>query len=64
VIASLLAETEPKLGDAVFIPAGKVHTLGDDVVVFEIQPNSDATFRSYDWGHLDGKAGRPIQVEQ
>jgi len=56
----------PKAGDAVFIPAGTVHTLGDDVVVFEVQQNSDVTFRLYDWGHVDAKTGRPrpLQVDQ
>ena len=56
----------PKPGDAVFIPAGTVHTLGGDVVVFEVQQNSDVTFRLYDWGHVDAKTGqpRPLQVDQ
>jgi mannose-6-phosphate isomerase len=56
----------PKPGDAVFIPAGTVHTLGNDVVVFEVQQNSDATFRLYDWGHIDqvSKEPRPLQVDQ
>jgi len=56
----------PTPGDAVFIPAGTVHTLGAGVVVFEIQQNSDVTFRLYDWGHVDGKTGqpRPLQIEQ
>jgi mannose-6-phosphate isomerase len=56
----------PAPGDAVFIPAGTVHTLGAGVVVFEIQQNSDVTFRLYDWGHIDAKTGqpRPLQVEQ
>ena len=56
----------PKAGDAVFIPAGTVHTLGDDVVVFEVQQNSDETFRLYDWGHIDAKTEqpRPLQVDQ
>jgi mannose-6-phosphate isomerase len=55
----------PKVGDAFFIPAGTVHTLGD-VVVFEVQENSDVTFRLYDWDHIDSKTGkpRPLQVEQ
>jgi mannose-6-phosphate isomerase len=55
----------PKPGDAVFIPAGTVHTLGD-VVVFEVQQNSDVTFRLYDWDHVDAKTGqpRPLQVDQ
>jgi mannose-6-phosphate isomerase len=56
----------PKPGDGVFIPAGTVHSLGGDVVVFEIQQNSDVTYRLYDWGHVDAKTKqpRPLQVEQ
>ena len=56
----------PKPGDAVFIPAGTVHTLGNDVVVFEVQQDSDVTFRLYDWGHVDPKTKkpRPLQVDQ
>ena len=65
-IADHLVCITPKAGDAVFIPAGTVHTLGDDVVVFEVQQNSDVTFRLYDWGHVDAKTGqpRPLQVNQ
>lgn len=56
----------PKSGDGVFIPAGTVHSLGGDIVVFEVQQNSDVTFRLYDWKHVDAKTGqpRPLQVEQ
>lgn len=61
-----LASFTPKPGDAVFLPAGTVHALGGDVVVFEIQQNSDVTFRLFDWGHVDAKTGQPraLQVEQ
>jgi mannose-6-phosphate isomerase len=61
-----LVSVSPKAGDAIFIPAGTVHTLGDDVVVFEVQQNSDVTFRLYDWGHIDTetKEPRPLQVDQ
>jgi mannose-6-phosphate isomerase len=52
-IADQLVCIAPKPGDAVFIPARTVHTLGNDVVVFEVQQNSDVTFRLYDWGHID-----------
>jgi len=56
---------KPGPGDAVFIPARTVHSLGD-VVVFEVQENSDVTFRLYDWDHIDTKTGqpRPLQVTQ
>ena len=65
-IADHLVGIAPKAGDAVFIPAGTVHTLGGGVVVFEVQQNSDVTFRLYDWGHIDAKTGkpRPLQVDQ
>ena len=61
-----LVYISPRPGDAVFIPAGTVHTLGGDTVVFEVQQNSDVTFRLYDWGHLDAKTGkpRPLQIDQ
>jgi mannose-6-phosphate isomerase len=66
VAADNVASFTPKHGDGVFIPAGTVHSLGGDVVVFEIQENSDVTFRLDDWGHVDPKTGRPRarQVDQ
>jgi mannose-6-phosphate isomerase len=56
----------PKRGDGVFLPAGTVHSLGDDIVVFEVQQNSDVTFRLFDWGHVDATTGQPraLQVDQ
>jgi mannose-6-phosphate isomerase len=62
-VADHLAGITPKSGDGVFIPAGTVHTLGGDIVVFEIQRNSDVTFRLYDWGHVDAKTGKPRELE-
>ncbi|MGA3128595.1 MAG: type I phosphomannose isomerase catalytic subunit [Candidatus Korobacteraceae bacterium] len=58
-----LAYFAPKPGDAVFIQAGTVHALGGDVVVFEIQQNSDVTFRLYDWNHVDAKTGKPRELQ-
>jgi len=64
-VASQLASFVPKIGDGILVSAGTVHSLGD-VVVFEVQENSDVTFRLYDWGHVDPKTGqpRPLQVEE
>ncbi len=64
-VANRLASFTPKVGDAVFIRAGTVHSLRD-VVVFEVQENSDVTFRLYDWDRVDPQTGkpRPLQVEQ
>jgi mannose-6-phosphate isomerase len=65
-VAEDLAYFTPKPGDGVFLPAGTVHTLGGGVVVFEVQQNSDVTFRLYDWAHVDAQTGqpRPLQVQQ
>jgi mannose-6-phosphate isomerase len=64
-VADHLASFTSKPGDGIFIPAGTVHSLGD-IVVFEVQENSDVTFRLYDWDHVDAKTGqpRPLQIEQ
>jgi mannose-6-phosphate isomerase len=64
-VVDQLASFTPRLGDAVFIPAGAIHSLSD-VIVFEVQQNSDVTFRLYDWGSLDPRTGqpRPLQVDQ
>ncbi len=64
-VADYLASFTPKPGDGIFIPAGTVHSLGN-VVVFEVQENSDVTFRLYDWNHVDARTGkpRPLQVDQ
>ena len=58
-IADHLVGIVPRPGDVVFIPAGTVHTLGEGVVVFEVQQNSDVTFRLYDWEHLTRREDRP-----
>jgi mannose-6-phosphate isomerase len=52
-------------GDAMFLPSGRVHAIGAGLVIFEIQQNSDTTFRVYDWDRvgLDGKP-RELHVPQ
>jgi mannose-6-phosphate isomerase len=64
-VGDLLPSFTPRVGDAVFIRAGTVHSLSG-VVVFEVQENSDVTFRLYDGDRIDPNTGkpRPLQVEQ
>jgi mannose-6-phosphate isomerase len=52
-------------GDVIFLPSGRVHALGAGGVVFEIQQNSDTTYRVFDWNRvgLDGKP-RELHIEQ
>ncbi len=65
-VDNYLASFTPQRGQGIFIEAGIVHSLGDGVVVLEVQENSDITFRLYDWGHIDPKTGRTraLQVEK
>jgi mannose-6-phosphate isomerase len=64
-VAEHLAFFTPKPGDGIFIPAGTVHSL-QDVVVFEVQQNSDITLRLFDWNRVDAKTQqrRALQVDQ
>lgn len=56
---------EVRKGDAMFLPSGRVHAIGAGNVIFEIQQNSDTTYRVFDWGRvgLDGKP-REMHLEQ
>ena len=65
-VDDFLASFTPRPRQAVLLEAGVVHSLGDGVVVLEVQQNSDVTFRLYDWEHVDPRTGhqRPLQVEQ
>jgi len=37
-------------GDALFMPAGMVHAIGEGILLYEIQQSSDLTYRFWDWG--------------
>ena len=40
-------------GDVFFMPAGRVHAIGKDILLAEIQQTSDITYRIYDWDRVD-----------
>jgi mannose-6-phosphate isomerase len=54
-----------RAGDAMFLPGGRVHAIGAGVVLFEIQQNSDTTYRIFDWNRagLDVKP-RKLHIAQ
>ena len=57
----LLVRHDLKAGDAIFIPGGLVHAIGDGVRLYEVQQSSDTTYRLYDWGRV-GADGRPREL--
>jgi len=50
-----------KKGDAIFLPSGRVHAIGAGLVIFEVQQNSDTTYRVFDWNRT-GLDGKPRQL--
>ena len=52
-------------GDTMFLPSGRVHAIGAGLVIFEIQQNSDTTYRVFDWNRagLDGQT-RELHVAE
>lgn len=56
-LEKILHKVPVSKGDAVYIPAGRVHAIGAGVVLTEIQQTSDVTYRIYDYNRIekDGK---------
>ncbi len=50
-----------KRGDTMFLPSGRVHAIGAGNVIYEIQQNSDTTYRVFDWNRVDNK-GKPREL--
>jgi len=70
LMAALRAGTDPRPflheftvepGDVIAIPAGTLHCIGAGIQLYEIQQNSDVTFRLCDWGRV-GDDGRPREL--
>ncbi len=57
-VAECLHRIPVQAGDALFLPSGRLHAIGAGNVLFEIQQNSDTTYRVFDWNRL-GLDGRP-----
>lgn len=56
---------EPAAGESIFIPSGRLHAIGAGLLIYEIQQNSDTTYRVFDWNRvgLDGMP-RELHVEE
>ena len=58
-VEQCLHSFEVAAGDTVFVPAGTVHSIGTGVLLFEVQQNSDTTYRLFDFGR-----GRTLHVRE
>ncbi len=62
---SALNRLPVKAGDLFFIPAGTVHAITAGLLLFEVQQNSDTTFRLYDWNRVDANGkGRTLHIRE
>ena len=64
-VESLIHAIPVKEGEHIFIPSGRLHAIGAGMVIYEMQQNSDTTFRVFDWNRL-GLNGKPrdLHVEE
>jgi len=60
-IINLIQEVEAKAGDVFLIRPGTVHGYGAGLIYFELQQNSDITYRLYDWNRVDS-SGKPREL--
>jgi mannose-6-phosphate isomerase len=60
-VADQLVELSVQPGQALFIPGGLVHAIGDGCLIYEVQQNSNTTYRMFDWNRTDG-AGKPREL--
>ncbi len=52
-IEEILHREKVKPGDVYFIPSGKIHSIGKNIILAEIQQTSDITYRIYDFNRKD-----------
>lgn len=55
----LLEKLDLKKGEAVNIPGGRVHAICSGSLLYEVQQNSNTTYRLYDWGRP-----RPLHLKE
>jgi mannose-6-phosphate isomerase len=60
-VADCFHRVPVRAGDTMFLPSGRVHAIGSGLVIFEIQQNSDTTYRVFDWNRT-GLDGQPREV--
>ncbi|MDR2293262.1 MAG: class I mannose-6-phosphate isomerase [Prevotellaceae bacterium] len=53
-----------KEGNVFEVPSGRIHAIGKNVLLAEVQNTSDITYRIYDWGReYDAKTARQMHVD-
>ena len=64
-ITDLLNKIYVKPGDFFKIPSGTIHAIGKGITLYEIQENSDLTFRLYDYDRVDSNGNkRELHIDE
>jgi mannose-6-phosphate isomerase len=64
-VAQCVHRIPVKTGDSMFLPAGRLHGVGEANLLIEIQQNSDTTYRVFDWNRTGDKGEtRQLHVDQ
>lgn len=64
-VAECFHQLPAKASSSLFLPSGRVHALGKGLLIFEIQQNSDTTYRVFDWNRVDSKGkARELHVAE
>ncbi len=58
-IVDVMQHIPVKSGEMIFIPGGRLHAIGAGCLIFEVQQNSNTTYRVYDWGR-----GRELHLKE
>ena len=61
----LFVEEGVQKGDFFYIPAGTLHAIGEGILIYEVQQNSDTTYRVYDYDRVDKDGNkRELHIEK
>lgn len=61
----LFIHEKVKKGDFFYIPAGTLHAIGSGILIYEVQQNSDTTYRVYDYDRIDKNGNkRELHIEK
>ena len=59
-IMNCLKTVEVSPGDIIYMPAGTIHSIGQGIMLAEIQQNSDISYRIYDYG----RTSRELHIDK
>ncbi len=60
-LTDILNNVKVNSGDVIFLPAGRIHSIGAGILLAEIQQTSDITYRIFDFNRVDAE-GKPREL--